>query len=199
MSSDSRFSDNEKPVDPVNKLMCLNSNNNKSLPAGRDERIHPMFAFQKEVNHLFDSFFQESNLGGLLGPGLGLGLNSSAFFERNWDPLTPKMDIAEFEDRLVVTAEMPGLTENDFDVTIQGNLLSIKGEKKQESEDREKGWYRVERHFGSFSRSIPLPYEVDQESIAAQYKNGVLTVTLPKLSVPEASAKRIDVKGPKTN
>lgn len=106
------------------------------------------------------------------------------------------MDIAEYEDRLVVTAELPGLTENDFDVTIQGNLLSIKGEKKQESEDREKGWYRVERHFGSFSRSIPLPYEVDQESVEAQYKNGVLTVILPKLSIPEASAKRIDVKGP---
>lgn len=199
MSTDNRFSDNEKPADPVNKLMRLNNNNNKSMPAGRDERIHPMFAFQKEVNHLFDNFFQESNLGGLLGPGLGLGLNSSAFFERNWDPLTPKMDIAEYEDRLVVTAEMPGLMENDFEVTIEGSLLSIKGDKRQKTEEKEKGWYRVERHFGSFSRSISLPYEVDQESVEAQYKNGVLTVTLPKLSPPQKEGRRIEVKKASAN
>lgn len=173
----------------LNKLSPVKGN----VPANRDEHVHPMFAFQKEINHLFENFFQDASPGGL-GTGLGFGLSSPNFFDKHWDPLTPKVDVSESDGKLMVAVELPGLSEEDFDVSIQGSVLSIRGEKKQESEDSEKGWYRVERHFGSFERTVPLPYEVNQEEVKAEFKNGVLKIWLPKQTEKPETAKRIAVR-----
>jgi len=97
--------------------------------------------------------------------------------ERGW---MPALDVFEKEDRFVVKAELPGMKEEDIDVSVVGDTLSIKGEKKTETEVKEEDYYRCERSYGSFYRSIPLPPNVDANKIEASFDDGVLEVALPK-------------------
>jgi HSP20 family protein len=97
--------------------------------------------------------------------------------ERGW---MPAVDVFEKEDRFVVKAELPGMKEDDIDVSAVGDTLSIKGEKKTETEIQEEGYYRCERGYGSFYRSIPIPSNVDANKIEASFEDGVLEVALPK-------------------
>jgi HSP20 family protein len=97
--------------------------------------------------------------------------------ERGW---MPAVDVFEKEDRFVVKAELAGMKEDDIDVSVVADTLSIKGEKKSETEVKEEDYYRCERSYGSFYRSIPLPSNVDADKIEASFEDGVLEVTLPK-------------------
>lgn len=97
--------------------------------------------------------------------------------ERGW---MPAVDVFEKEDKFVVKAELPGMKEEDIDVSVVGETLSIKGEKKTEAEIDEEDYYRCERSYGSFYRSIPLPSTVDVDKIEASFEDGVLEVALPK-------------------
>jgi HSP20 family protein len=97
--------------------------------------------------------------------------------ERAW---VPAVDVFEKDDKFVVKAELPGMKEEDVDVSVVGDTLSIKGEKKTETEVKEEDYYRSERTYGSFYRSIPLPSTVDVDKIEASFEDGVLEVTLPK-------------------
>ena len=98
------------------------------------------------------------------------------------------MDVKETDKEIHIIAELPGIDEKDIDVSLSQNTLTIKGEKKSEVEDNKEGYHRVERRYGSFHRSIPLPCEVNDEKIAAHFKKGVLTVQLPK--TPQAQKVR---------
>lgn len=106
-------------------------------------------------------------------------------FNVDW---TPRLDLTESEDKIEVKAELPGLERKDLDISIDRDILVIKGEKKHEKEESEKHYHRVERHYGSFYRSIRLPAEVKVDKIDAKFKDGVLTIALPK---SEESKKRI--------
>jgi HSP20 family protein len=107
----------------------------------------------------------------------------------------PRTDVSESDDEVVVTAEMPGLEEKDFELGLSGDLLTLKGEKRHEHEEKRKGAaHRIERSYGSFQRTIKLPCEVDADKANAEYKNGVLNVTLPKAPSAKRSSHRIDVK-----
>jgi HSP20 family protein len=97
--------------------------------------------------------------------------------ERGW---MPAVDVFEKEDRFVVKAELPGMKEDDIDVSVVGDTLSIKGEKKTETETKDEDYYRCERSYGSFYRSIPIPSNVDADKIEASFEDGVLEVALPK-------------------
>lgn len=112
--------------------------------------------------------------------------------ERGW---APDLDIYEKDDKFIVKAEVPGMKEEDIDVSVTGETLTIKGEKKAESEVEEENYYRCERRYGSFYRSIPLPSNVDADNIEADYEGGVLQVTLPKAA--EEKAKKINVSAKK--
>jgi HSP20 family protein len=114
------------------------------------------------MDNLLGSFFGDWEL-----PGLG---------RHAW----PALDVAETEDGYVVKAEVPGCKADDINIEIHGNVLSISGEKKEEQEKKEKGYYHVERSYGSFRRDINLAGDVDADKIEAACKDGVLTVTLPK-------------------
>jgi len=92
----------------------------------------------------------------------------------------PAVDVFEKEDRFVVKAELPGMKEDDIDVSVVGDTLSIKGEKKTETETKDEDYYRCERSYGSFYRSIPIPSNVDADKIEASFEDGVLEVALPK-------------------
>ncbi|MFA5553027.1 MAG: Hsp20/alpha crystallin family protein [Phycisphaerae bacterium] len=105
----------------------------------------------------------------------------------------PAIDVAEDENQITVKAEVPGCNADDIDISVHGNVLTVSGEKKYEEEKKEKGYYHIERSYGSFSRQINMPAEVEQNKIDAAYKNGVLTITLPKAE--KAKPVKIKVKG----
>ena len=97
-----------------------------------------------------------------------------------WDQFAPRVDISETDEEFRVTAELPGLEEKDFEVSREGDVLTIKGEKKVAHEEQREGYTHVETFGGSFNRAFRLPVEVDPNAVKADFKNGVLTVTLPK-------------------
>lgn len=135
---------------------------------------------------MFDDFF--GDFGDFtLSPFRALGLGTNEFM--------PRMDVAETDKDITLSAELAGMDEKDVEITVHDDVLTIKGEKKTEHEEKEGERYLTERSYGSFSRSIALPAEVDQEKIDASFKKGVLKVTLPKVPVQEAKAKKVEIKG----
>jgi HSP20 family protein len=127
---------------------------------------------QHEMNRMFDGFFGRSLAG-----------------ERTW---APAVDIFENKDDLVVTVEVPGMSEKDIQVSITGDLLSIKGE-RQAGMPKDEGVYRGERWFGRFERTVSLPYAVQTDKVKASYRDGVLTINLPKAEELKPKAIKIDV------
>lgn len=110
-------------------------------------------------------------------------------FRGEW---VPSLDVSETKDDLVVKVEVPGLEAKDIDISIINDVLTIKGEKKQEKEEKDEDFHRVERAYGTFSRSIRLPVDVDSNRIKATHKNGVLKIVLPKSE--KAKSKEIKIK-----
>jgi HSP20 family protein len=115
--------------------------------------------FSREIDRVFDAFFGQTDQA------------------RRW---VPPVDLVEVEDHFVLKADLPGLGEGDVDIEVQDSTLTISGERKPEHEQREKGWYRIERSFGRFSRSLTLPDGVDPDRIEASFNHGVLDVRIPK-------------------
>jgi HSP20 family protein len=109
---------------------------------------------------------------------------------------TPAVDIYEKENALVLTTELPGLDEKDIEIKIEDNSLTLKGERKFEKETKEDDYHRIERCYGSFSRSFTLPRYIDEDKINAEYENGVLKITMPKKA--ELKAKKVKVLKPKS-
>jgi len=105
---------------------------------------------------------------------------------------TPVVDIAEHDDDYVVKVELPGINKDDVKITLENNVLTIRGEKKQEKESKKENFHRIERSYGSFQRSFTLPMTVKNDKIDASYKDGILTIALPKAE--EAKPKQIEVK-----
>ncbi len=137
--------------------------------------------FHREFDRLFEEFFR------------GFGLSRPAF---DWPmgEFAPSVRVEEDDKEIRVTAELPGVEEKDVNVQLSDNALTISGEKKEEREEKGKRVYHSERCYGMFRRVIPLPVEVDEEKAEASFKNGVLTVRLPKAEAEEGRRKRIEVK-----
>nr|HDN00568.1 Hsp20/alpha crystallin family protein [Deltaproteobacteria bacterium] len=104
----------------------------------------------------------------------------------------PAVDVSETKDSLIVKAEIPGMESKDIDISLSGDLLTIKGEKKQKTEEKKENYHRIETRYGAFSRTIRVPVPVNSEKIKASYDNGVLKITLPKKE--EVKAKQIEIK-----
>ena len=131
--------------------------------------------FRKEMDRLWNRFLGETPF--------------ARTFNEMW---SPSVDISETKDDFVVKAELPGLEAKDVNVSISGNVLTIKGEKKAEEEEKDEHYHRVERYSGSFQRVFQLPIGVKADKVEANFDKGVLKVTLPK--VEEAKKKEIEVK-----
>jgi len=123
-----------------------------------------LVSIQDEMNQLFDDFF-------------GRPVTRTEWTEGVW---SPTVDVSEDEDNVIIKAEMPGTKKEDVKISIQDNVLTLKGQKKQEKEEKDKNYHRVERSYGSFCRSFQLPTSVKTDKIKANYKDGVLNITLPK-------------------
>jgi len=149
-----------------------------NVPAKDQDFGDPFLNFRREVDRLFDEFFRGS-------PPRGVQPRS------DWQELSPVIDVEDSE--LVVTAELPGLDAKDFEVTLVGDFLTIKGEKKVENENRDGGSHYVERRFGSFSRSVRLPFEASDQQVDAKYDRGVLRIRVPKPAEAQRQVKRIEV------
>lgn len=108
------------------------------------------------------------------------------------DELYPAFDIVENEKEYVASAELPGMDVKDIDVTLSDGILTVKGEKRQEHEDKGDGYHRIERHYGSFHRSFRIPGKIKMDGVDANYKDGILKLTLPKTE--ESETKKIEVK-----
>ena len=146
------------------------------LPVRRTERDRgPLTRLHDEMDDLFRGFFGDR------------GLPSLEY--RRW----PAIDVAENENEFLIKAEVPGCKADDIDISVHGNTLTISGEKKEEQEKKEKGYYHVERSYGSFRRDISLAGDINPDEIEASCKDGVLTVKLPKSE--KAKPVKVKVKG----
>jgi HSP20 family protein len=155
--------------------------NNGDIQVRRD--ADPFNAFHQEMDRLFDNFF-----------GSGFGLTPSRHgFMAGFGEFNPQVDVTENDKEVKVTAELPGLEDKDIEVSLSHDVLTISGEKKNEKEDKGDNYYHMERSYGSFQRSIPLPAEVEADKVEAEFKNGVLNITLPKTTTAQ-NRKKIAIK-----
>ncbi|MBS0526943.1 MAG: Hsp20/alpha crystallin family protein [Proteobacteria bacterium] len=152
-------------------------NSSAAAPAMRGDFFDPLVNFRREVNRMFDDFFEGA---GWSGPG--------------HTGMMPAVDVHEDEKELVVTAELPGVNEKDIEVSLAGDVLTIKGEKKAEREHKNGESWRMERHYGSFERAIELPFDVKDSQVDAKFTNGVLSVRIPKPADLQHSTRKIEVK-----
>ena len=154
----------------------------KPLPVRRED-ADPFRDFQRQMNHLFDDFFGDFPLA-----------------ERGRDPerapaaFMPRVDVSETDMEVKVSAELPGMDEKDISVELQDDVLTLRGEKKSEQEEKGKNWFRREQSWGSFQRSIELPAGVDAGKAKAQFKKGVLVFTAPKRPEEQAQRKTVPIQ-----
>jgi HSP20 family protein len=144
----------------------------------RDDEVSPFLTLHREMNRLFDDVFNRFDTG---MPSVFGGMAA-------W----PSLEVNATEKELRISAELPGLDPKDFEILVEGDVLTIRGEKRSETED--KGRQFSERYYGRFERSLPLPFEVQDDKAEASFKNSVLTVTLPKSARVAESTKRIAIK-----
>jgi HSP20 family protein len=138
----------------------------------------PFHTFRREMDRLFDSFGREFGW-----PAAGGG-----------GAIVPSVDLSETDSEIRIEAELPGVDEKDVEVVVADNVLTIKGEKNVKKEEKKKDYHLVERSYGSFARSITLPFAAEPDKAKASFKSGVLTITLPKPPELKAKAKKIAVQ-----
>lgn len=145
----------------------------------------PMNLLHRQMHSLMDDFFREFERPWGVSPT----------WASNWaPPVLPSVEVAETDDEIQVTAELPGMTEKDVEVTLENDMLVLRGEKKQEHEEKKKNYHMVERAYGEFHRVLPLPAGIDPNKVLAKFKDGVLKVTLTKTPQARESRKTIKVQ-----
>jgi len=152
-----------------------------TLPISREA---PLGRIHQEIDQLFDNFFR----GTMLSP-----------FRNSDQPwmnglMLPKVDIAEASKEYTITVEVPGVEEKDIDLTIADGTLTIRGEKRHEQEDHDRQYHRVERSYGVFQRMISLPSDSNEEAIEAKFKNGILTLTVPRNPRLKPAGRKISIQ-----
>jgi HSP20 family protein len=167
----------------VRDLIPWNRGNDQAPTIFRGEDMDPFLSLHRNVNRLFDEVFR--------------GFDSPSVFGRITprNGVWPSAEFSETDKEIRVTAEVPGLEENDIEVLLEDGVLTLRGEKKSETEDKDRQF--SERYYGRFERRLALGREVEDDKVVATFKNGVLTVTLPKTEKAQANAKRIAINSSK--
>jgi len=148
----------------------------------REEEGHPFELLHRQMNQLFDDFFQDAGRGWMTSP---LGR----------DDLRPDFEIEQGTDAITVTADLPGLEEKDIEVSLDENVLTVSGERSEETRDEKPNRVLSERRYGAFRRSFELPSGLDPDQVRAAFKRGVLTITIPRTPEAKAPSRRIPVTG----
>jgi len=179
----------------IKDLVKLNGETS-NLPVRRESDystaspFREMTEWMNEWDRVFDNFLNRAfslSPSSNFNSGLTTGNN-------RWGSFVPAVNIRETDNEFHVTAELPGMTENDIEIYCSKGNLTIKGEKKLENEEKGQNYYRMERSYGAFNRTIPLPEAANLDKVDASFRNGVLTITLPKLTEAQSSAKRINIR-----
>lgn len=162
------------------------------VPVHREEQV-PLLDLRQEMDRLSDNFFHHRF------PAFPAMRDLM-----HWDPFrqfgdwmgaqTPHVDLTETDKGIEVVAELPGMEQKDIEVELKDDVLTLRGEKKEEREEAKKGYHLSERRFGSFRRSFRLPSEVEQNKISAEFKDGVLTIELPKTAKARKPSRKIGIK-----
>lgn len=164
----------------IKDLLPWKKSKETEVPVRRSDALSDLHS---QMNDLFDSFFDDYDNASWLPKRMS----------ENFSYLSPKFDVSETDDALEISAELPGMEADDIDVSIDGDYLTIKGEKKEEHEDKKKNFHVTERRYGSFSRTLNIPAaNLDLEKVESKFKKGVLNLKLPKTS--DAKSKRRKIK-----
>jgi HSP20 family protein len=163
----------------------------KKEPASALQAWRPFETLRREMDRLFDDFE-----GGFWRFPFGRPMFGAEPFWRREAPViaAPAVDVAESEKTYEITADFPGLSEKDIEVKLANGVLTIRGEKREEKEEKRKDYHLLERRYGAFERSFRVPESVDSDKIEASFKNGVLTLMLPKTPEAQKAEKKISVK-----
>jgi HSP20 family protein len=166
----------------------------KTVPVRRDDAQDQGMAFpvalqnfHREVDRIFNQAFRGFSFGptwldGVLWPRMADGM------------LKPTLDLSATDKEYTIAVEIPGVDEKDVKLEIANDTLTIRGEKKQEKEEKGKNFYRVERSYGSFQRVLSLPEDADQTGVKATFKRGILTISMPRKTMPQSDVRKIDIK-----
>lgn len=166
----------------VRDLIPWGRNNNPVPASYREDEQSPFLTLHREMNRLFDDVWR----------GFNAPLSSGAR-TFGWNSGWPEIEVSETEKSVRVTAEVPGLDEKDVEVLFEDGVLTLRGEKRSELEDKDRQF--SERFYGRFERRIPLGAEVEDDKASASFKNGVLTIELPKNANAQSKARRIQING----
>ena len=147
--------------------------------AARSGALSPFERMHEEMDRIFDDFLPQIAGGRDVGHRAGI---------------LASVDLSESDDALELTADLPGMEEDDIDVTLRDGALVIRGERKHESEEKKKNYHRTERAYGAFTRTIPLPCDVEEDGVKAKFKKGVLTVHLPKSQSAKEQERKIAIQ-----
>jgi HSP20 family protein len=182
-----------KKLAPWNWFKRENEENGHTVPvkyrdkAGKKYPAMSPRGFHDEVDQLFDDFFN--------GLGLSPFRSRSGMLEGiSGTLLKPRLDLGSTDKEYTVSVEIPGVSEKDINLELVHDTLIIRGDKKQEKEEKNKNFYRLERSYGSFQRTLSLPEDANRDNINADFKNGVLKIVIPKTKLPESRVKQIEIK-----
>ena len=159
----------------------------KAAPPATRDALDPFFGLRQDIDRVFDSYFRG-------WPSLR-GFDFAPAFSRM--DVSPKVDIGETDSAYEIAVELPGMDDEDVEVSLRDDLLTISGEKKTEREEKEKDYFLSERSYGAFKRSFRLPAEVEADKIKAELEKGVLTVTLPKSATAKSKQQKIEITAKK--
>lgn len=166
----------------VRDLIPWGRNNQAPANYGRGDQ-RPFSVLHREMNRMFDDVFRGFDA---RFPTFGSPLS----FQQGW----PRIDVSETDSEVRITAEMPGMEEKDIELLLDGDVLTIRGEKRSEADENGKDRQFSERFYGRFERCLSLNAEIDKDKVDASFKSGVLTITVPKTETPQTSAKRITIR-----
>lgn len=155
--------------------------NNRPISKRENEEIHPVERFHREIDRMFDDFFTDFKL-------------PSIFRHEKGETFSPRVNVSEDDNTVDVSAELPGLSNKDIEVSLKENVLTIKGEKNVEKEEKKKDYYHLERSYGKFHRAVALPAEVEEDKVDASFKDGILKIRLPKTAKAQEKGRMIEVK-----
>lgn len=151
------------------------------------EFLDPVDPFRRDINDLFNRYLH----------GYGLAFPGAGSFFKGYpgkELLKPMLDINANDTEYTISVEVPGIKQEDIKLEINNNILTIRGEKRQEKEDKGKNYYTMERSYGSFQRILSLPDDVEQDTVEASFNNGILNITMSRTALPATNSKQIQIK-----
>jgi HSP20 family protein len=178
----------EEASTPADQIPIRRSSGDSLMPAQGSAAGHPVLQLHREIDRLFDEAFRGFGLRSLPLQADWAGMTDDATFR-------PRLNVSSDDRSYEVSVEAPGMSKSDLSLAIKDDVLTIRGEKREEQEDRDRHFYRVERRYGMFQRVLSLPDDADSDALDASMKDGVLKIRIPRREVGEGTVKNVEISG----